>query len=137
MNQRYEREIRELLEKMDTFVPEESRRRKLWRQVRWWIADARDRLSPVGRGSSSQQLMLLSYGLAIAAYVVGAFIRPFGWGLGQLAALLFLAAYIGGILERRRTRYQPRWRGRVIEYRRSTSLSSWREWLQRWRGRRW
>ncbi|MBI4321974.1 MAG: hypothetical protein HY675_26070 [Chloroflexi bacterium] len=119
MRKKYEREILELLEKMDSFVPEESRFERAGRrlsQLRQHLlrgvsaAIGQLRISPTTLLVASLMLAILGYGLhGLVAWVASY--------ISAASLALFLAAFAVHIANRRKRQTQHRWRGRVIELR--------------------
>jgi VIT1/CCC1 family predicted Fe2+/Mn2+ transporter len=130
-----EREVEEILRKLDNFVPEEGPLTRTRRRVGQAASDVFRavlvRLSRVSLG----QVMLVS-----AILVIGAFF--FGRGSPLLARwviigglILFFTAFIlsvrgGG------SRDERRWRGRVINLSEPGLADRLRAWLKRWNRRR-
>ncbi len=121
------REIEELLEKLDTFVPEERlaskirSRRKQQRDIEHgpsWFDRVRARLSRITLG----QLMLTGLALMLISYFFrGPLGSLAGWmtiaGLLMTAAAFVLSIMGGGSRSTIGTsRVQRRWRGQIIEY---------------------
>jgi hypothetical protein len=113
----YERQIREMLERTGGVDPPERRwarwRRRiwpLWNRLALWAGRLRW-FAPL------QQAMVVSYGLAIAAFLLGMAWRPLGTWLGALAATIFAFSYLASLLDSRRQPRPPIWRGRPIDYR--------------------
>jgi hypothetical protein len=118
---RYEREIAELLEKMDDFVPEKAPRRKKRppkSRIQQWI---RFVLSLPFFSSTSimtitpTSLIVASIILALMGYLLRDLYRPAAPWASMVSVLLLLSALLVSVTRRRR-RNQQRWRGRVIEF---------------------
>lgn len=127
---RYEDEIDEILKKLDGTLPSKP----LSQRAREKLQELAGVVGPVFSGIFSAiqpgHLMLLSLALMLVAYVL----PGSGWrsNVGILGLALFIVALVLSILERRRPRYEPRWRGRVIRYKQSRLP----DWLRRFLGRR-
>lgn len=143
------REIEELLDKLDTFVPEERLAAKIKSRRRQEKAAARTgptlaeratrRLSNITLG----HLMIAGLALMLIAWLFG---RALPDGVGTWAMLLGIvltgAAFVLSVLTHGGARttvggrhVQKRWRGQVIEYSEPSPMDRIREWLRR-RGRR-
>jgi hypothetical protein len=144
---RVKREIEELLDKLDNFVPEERLVSKIKKRrkdaagpnaiERAWAAVAR-RTSRLTLG----HVMLAGAVLLVAGlFVPGLFGGYEAWAIGgglALTAGAFLFSIIGGSRQRTVTgarHYEKRWRGQVIEYSEPSAPSRLREWWRN-RGRR-
>jgi hypothetical protein len=143
---RVQREIEELLDRLDNFIPEErlvakirSRRRqeagpnaleRAWATIKGWL----------GRISVGHVMLAGLALMLVASFAPGLFA-----GYARFAVYLGLALSVGGFVlavvnrDARRTlsgagRYEKRWRGQVIEYgppSPASRLRSW--WRNRWR----
>jgi uncharacterized membrane protein YedE/YeeE len=130
VSDKIEREVEEILRKLDKFVPEESRlaraRRRLGQTVSDVLHTMLARLARISLG----QVMLVSLILVAVAF----FLRSTSPVLARWVIIggliLFFAAFaltlLGG-----RTRYEKRWRGQVIDLSEPSLGSRLRSWLQR------
>ncbi|OGO04243.1 MAG: hypothetical protein A2Y60_07115 [Chloroflexi bacterium RBG_13_54_9] len=128
MRRRYEREIEELLAKMEEFLPEEAPPRRRARTTlgsdnfgkafsSWW-----QRLS-------APQLMLVSFLLVAVAFFLRFFAPTVAYFVGISGAFLFVFAFALSFLKKPPP-LEKRWRGQVIELpQRGSGLSRW---LSRW-----
>ncbi len=128
---RYEEEIDEILKKLDGTLPS----RPFTERARCKLQELGGALGPVLSNIlaaiQAGHLMLLSLALMIAAYLLP---LPFDWkrNVGILGLGLFVLAFVLSLKERSRTRYEPRWRGRVIR----NDQNRMPDWLRRLLGRR-
>jgi uncharacterized membrane protein YedE/YeeE len=130
VSDKIEREVEEILRKLDKFVPEESRlaraRRRLGQAASDVLHTMLARLARISLG----QVMLVSLILVAVAF----FLRSTSPVLARWVIIggliLFFAAFaltlLGG-----RTRYEKRWRGQVIDLSEPSLGSRLRSWLQR------
>jgi VIT1/CCC1 family predicted Fe2+/Mn2+ transporter len=133
VSDKIEREVEEILRKLDKFVPEEGRlvraRRRLGRAASGLLHTLRVRLARISLG----QVMLASLILVVVAF----FFRSASPTLARWAIIagliLFFTAFVLSLLGGR-SRYERRWRGRVIDLSEPSLGSRLRNWLQR-RGR--
>jgi VIT1/CCC1 family predicted Fe2+/Mn2+ transporter len=128
-----EREVEEILRKLDEFVPEEGRLTRARRRVTTAFSDTlRGLLRSLSRISSGQ-VMLGSLILVVVSF----FFRSASPGLARwliiAGLILFCTAFVLSLLSRR-PRYEKRWRGEVIDLSEPGLGSRLRNWLQR-RGR--
>lgn len=114
---KYEDEIREILNRIDNFIPEGGQRRVPPRQPRpapWsgWMASFRRQLYSY----SSTQFLVGWVLLALLAGLLHKVYPPFGMmaAIGSVACLL--AAILLPMLSRQYGRSERRWRGRVVDY---------------------
>ena len=135
MSDKIEREVEEILRKLDKFVPEESRlartRRRLGQATSDLLHTLLVRLSRISLG----QVMLASLILVVAAF----FFRATSPVLARWAIIggliLFFTAFVLSLLGGR-SRYERRWRGQAIDLSEPSLGSRLRNWLQhRSRGR--
>ncbi|HEX5415965.1 MAG TPA: hypothetical protein VFZ25_09890 [Chloroflexota bacterium] len=123
MPEKYEREIEEILRR-SSFQPSRPKRRSGW--LAGFVSEGKHFSADVS------PLKLLAFGiiLALAGYLIGAFLPTIG-GFLSLLAVVFLVG--GFVLEIRRRRYHrpPLWRGRRVDepisYR-----EVWRSFKRRW-----
>lgn len=142
-----QREIEELLEKLDNFVPEERlaskirHRRKQQKQAERTGPTAWESLRSRLGGITLGQLMVAGLICLAVAWLGGGLLgdmRPWVLGGGLLLTLAAFAlsaiggrgssATIGG-------RVQRRWRGQVIEYSEPSRFDRMRAWIRRRSGR--
>ena len=124
---RLEREINEILNKIERFpTPEERRRRAVRRSFREFgsrIAEKQRTLARSLSRISLSQLMLLSFILILGSFFLGSAL-PFArsWlmlaGVALFVASFALLLFSGGRGGGAPASNQRRWRGRTIEYRR-------------------
>jgi VIT1/CCC1 family predicted Fe2+/Mn2+ transporter len=130
VSDKIEREVEEILRKLDKFVPEESRlaraRRRLGQAASDLLHTVLTRLSRVSLG----QVMLASLILVVVAF----FFRSASPTLARWAIIggliLFFTSFILSLLGGR-SRYERRWRGQVIDLSEPSLGSRLRSWLQR------
>ena len=129
-NDRYEDEIREILNRMDNFIPEEgiTRRQSRSDPLAGWLAGLKRKLYSYDTNS----LLVGWVMLALAAAILHK-IFPF---FGVIAAVLSVACLLGAIfipmLARRYGRPERRWRGRVVDYQQPTRMRRPFSWRYTW-----
>ena len=139
-----QREIEELLDKLDTFVPEERLAEKIRKRRTQQRADngpslferARRRLSQISLG----QLMLAGLALMLIGWLFDDALGSWStWvtlgGLVLTVIAFVLSVMSGGTRTTVGARHvQKRWRGQIIEYSEASRMDRIREWFRR-RGR--
>ena len=112
---KYEDEIREILNRMDNFVPEGGQRERPRRQAPppWshWMSDLRRRLY----GYNSTSFLVGFIMLALAAGLLHRIYAPFGLLTALLSVGCLVAALVLPFFSQRYGRPEQRWRGRIIE----------------------
>ncbi len=134
MPDRIEREIEDILSRIDDFLPEERRARRIGRRVGSFFASAagalRDTLSRFSPGTLMlaalaafiAALVIDSYTPTLARYMIIASVAVF---LGALVLSLVRGASRGG-----NPRIEKRWRGQAIDYGEPTIGDRLRSWWQ-------
>jgi VIT1/CCC1 family predicted Fe2+/Mn2+ transporter len=130
VSDKIEREVEEILRKLDKFVPEESRLARARRRLGQAASDSLHallvRLSRISLG----QVMLASLLLVVVAF----FFRSASPTLARWAIIggliLFFTAFVLSLLGGR-SRYERRWRGQVIDLSEPSLGNRLRNWLQR------
>lgn len=133
MSNNLEREVEEILRKLDRFVPEEGplprARRRMAGAASGVLHALLARLSIVSLG----QVMLASLALVLVAF----FFRSASPALARWVVIggliLFFTAFVLSLVGGR-SRHERRWRGQVIDLSESSLSDRLRNWLQR-RGR--
>lgn len=136
MSSKLERDIEEVLAKIERFPP----KRSLWSRIRRRLADA---FGSVGRSVSALprprvsvgQILLLGIALIVIAYVFG---DSIGGSLVRLvvvaAILLFIGAFVFSLRRQSTSRWpEKRWRGEPMDLGQPRGPRSW---WNRWRSRR-
>ncbi len=130
-NDKYEDEIRDILNRMDNFVPEDGQapRREPPRPrqpspLSIWAANLRRRLATF----DSTSMIVGCIVLALAAGILHKIFPPFGALAGLASAACLLGAILVPMFSRRYGRADRHWRGRVIDYQpvRMRQPFSWR-----------
>lgn len=131
MPDRIEREIEEILDKIDRFVPEERLPIRFRRRAGNVLTDARDLLlSPFARVSLSQ-VMLIGLGLFIVALFLGRVDSTLAKWTMIAGAVLFLGGFALSLFSGHSGREPKRWRGRVVEYGEPALGERLRTWFRR------
>ena len=126
-----EKEIEEILARLDQFVPEEGRLTRLRRRVADASRDLTRSLQGLVPRVSLGQLMIASFLLIVLAYLFR-FSIP---GLARYAIIaglaLFVVAFALSVRGGGRTRYERRWRGQVMNLSGPALGSRIRGWFRR------
>lgn len=142
-----QREIEELLERLDNFVPEE----RLAAKIRSRRKQSR-RAEPAGPGQLDRlgkrlsritlgQVMLVGLGCMLIGWLFGGPLGPWSFWVTLTGIVLTVGAFVislingGGSRATIGGRVQKRWRGQVIEYGDPSPMDRVRGWFRR-RGRR-
>ncbi len=144
---RVQREIEELLDRLDNFVPEERLVSKIKKRQREESGpgaferastNARKRFSRITLG----HIMLAGLSLMLLAWFVPGLFGGYAGYVRIIGLILTVAAFIGAVIGRDSQRtisgaryYEKRWRGQPIEYSDPPAASRFRDWLRR-RGRK-
>jgi VIT1/CCC1 family predicted Fe2+/Mn2+ transporter len=136
MSSKLERDIEEVLAKIDRFPP----KRSLWSRVRRRLGDALDRVGGAVGGLPRPrvrvgQVLLFGIALIVIAYVFG---DSLGGSLVRLvviaAIVLFIGAFIFSLRRQSASRLpEKRWRGQPMDMDQPHGTGSW---WKRWRSRR-
>jgi len=136
MSSKLERDIEEVLAKIDRFPP----KRSLWSRVRRRFADVFDGIGRAVGGLprprlSVGQVLLLGIALIVIAYVFG---DSLGGSVVRLvvigAIVLFIGAFIFSLRRQSASRLpEKRWRGQPMDLDQPHGTGSW---WKRWRSRR-
>ncbi len=135
MPNRIEREIEEILTKLDEFVPDEPRTRRLRRRAGTAAGGFCGRLRALTAGISGGHIVLGAAILLVVAMIMrGSYPDIARWLTYACLAVIFVAIFLSiRPVHRRRTRY---WRGEPIEFsRRQGPLTRARSWWRRNRRR--
>ena len=125
-----EREVEEILRKLDRFVPEESRLTRARRRLGQAISDLSHRLLARFSRISLGQVMVASLILVVVAF----FFRSASPTLARWAiigGLILFFCVFGLSLLGGRSRYERRWRGQVVDLSEPGLGSRLRHWLRR------
>jgi hypothetical protein len=130
MPNRIEREIEEILTRLDEFVPDESRMRRLRRRARAALQAVWDEVRHRTRGITAGHVVLASVVVLLVAFFLRGsfptFFRIATWvAVGALFAAIFFSIRP---VRRQSTRY---WRGQPVDVRRPGLLTRLRWWLRR------
>jgi hypothetical protein len=141
-----QREIEELLDKLDTFVPEERLAEKIKKRRHQQRRDenrpgAFERVTRRLTQISLGQIMLAGLALMLIGWIFNNALGSWAWPVSLAGLLLtgiaFALSVIGGGGARTTVgarHVQKRWRGQIIEYSEPSRLDRFRDWLRR-RGR--
>ena len=128
-----EREVEEILRKLDEFVPEEERFTRARRRGTTAVSDTLGGLLAGASRISLGQLMLGSLVLVVVSFFFRSASPTLARWLIIAGLILFVTAFVLSLLGRR-PRYEKRWRGEVIDLSEPGLGSRLRNWFQR-RGR--
>lgn len=134
--QRYEREIEELLARMEGHVGRRPRARgwrRFWQQVKGHgFGGFRGLFSDITPG----RIMLLSLGLLFLALFLNAAQVPAARPIALVGGLAFVISYILHFIRGEPSPREKRWRGRAVSFPREQDplpqwLARWRDWWRR------
>ncbi len=114
-HEKYEDEIRDILNRMDNFIPEGSQRKKQPpRPSPWdsWWRDFRRKL----HGYSSNSLLVGWVLLALGAALMHKIYPPFGMLMALASVACLLGAIFLPMISRQYGMPERRWRGQLIDY---------------------
>lgn len=133
---RIEREIEEILDKIDRFVPNESVPLRFRRRMVTALRSLRHALlSPLARVSIAQ-VMLLGVALFFLAFFLGRFDPALGKWTAVAGAVLFVGGFLLSLLGGRGRHEPKRWRGRVVQYDEPDLTARLRTWFRARRSHR-
>lgn len=116
-NDKYEDEIRDILNRMDRFIPEDDPRGRRRQQPppkrpqSDWLVEVRRKLATY----NSTSYLVGTIVFALVAGILHRIYPPFGMIAALLSVGCLLAAIVLPMLSRSYGRPEQRWRGRVIE----------------------
>ena len=131
-----EREIKEILDKLDDFVPEESVASRFGKRTAQRASDLqRAVVSRLARISLSQ-VMMTALAMILLAWLFGMRINP-GVARWMLVAgiILLVVSFVASLRASRTVGDEKRWRGRVIDLSGPSLADRLRAWFRRGRGR--
>lgn len=115
-NDKYEDEIREILNRMDHFIPEGNQRSRQPQgpSPSWdsWLTSFRRQLYSY----NSNTFLVAWILLALAAGLLHRIYPPFGMIAALLSVASLLAALLLPMISRQHGQPERRWRGRIIDY---------------------
>jgi hypothetical protein len=131
MPNRIEREIEEILTRLDEFVPEEKRSRRLKRSAGSAWRNVGDRVRGALRGISGGHVLLGAAALLLLGlFLQGPFPTLSRWAM-VVALVIFFGAIFLSIRGPRRQRTVRYWRDQPIELRRPNPFMRLRMWWRR------
>ena len=131
-----EREIKDILDKLDDFVPEESVASRFSKRTAQWASDLqRAVVSRLARISLSQ-VMLAALAMIVLAWIFR-YVNPAIARWVIIAGLILLAvSFVASLRGSRTAKNERRWRGRAIDLSGPSFAERLRDWLRRGRGRK-
>jgi hypothetical protein len=130
MSDNIEREIEEILSKLDEFVPEESVARRMRRRSSNWAANLNRAIASRLARISLGQVMLAALALVLVALLFGR-VNPLLARWVIIAGLiLFFTSFILSLRLGRGRSVQKRWRGQVIHLSQPSLIDQVRSWLR-------
>ncbi|MCC7103763.1 MAG: hypothetical protein IT307_01355 [Chloroflexi bacterium] len=132
MADRYEREIDELLSRLEGRPRKEPLSRRIGRRVRPYSSGFQSGLRAFLRRPPSEQFMIAALVMVIAAVILGYFAPRIAGYVSALSILCFVVALGLSIAGRRSPGYQKKWRGKIVDYPAGPSIwNSLRKWFRR------
>jgi hypothetical protein len=130
-----EREIKDILEKLDNFVPEESVASRFGKRTASWASDLQRAVVSRIAGISLSQVMLAALALIVLAWLFR-YVNP---GVARWAiiagVILLVVSFVASLRSSRAASNEKRWRGRVIDLSEPSLADRLRAWLRRGRDR--
>jgi hypothetical protein len=136
MPNRIEREIEEILTKLDEFVPEESRARRARRRTGSALSGLWARFRAATSGISGGHIVLGAAVLLLLAILLRGPFPEFARWATYIGLAVFFGAIFLSIRGRRRSPAGRYWRGQPIDLKHPGPLTRLRMWWRR-RNRRW
>jgi hypothetical protein len=136
MNQRYEREIDDLLHRLEGRMRREPFSRRLSRRFRPYSHGFQRAFAAFLRRPPTEQFMIAAMFLVVASFAMNMIgLGRWAWYVSVLSIVLFVLGLALSIAGRQSPGYRKRWRGREVDYH-DTGPSIWtqlRNWLRRHR----
>ncbi len=127
---RIQREIEDILSRLDDFVPEKRRGRRIRRRSSGAAAAfGRAILEPIASISLSQ-VMLAALALIVIAFLGMRIRLPFAFWVFVAALILFLTSFALSFFSRSSPKVEKRWRGRAIDLDGPSLVERFRAWLR-------
>lgn len=137
---RLEREINEILDKIERFPDPESRRararKRFLRRIAARIAERQRALVQRLSGISVNQLMLASFLIILGSFFFGRFLGPGRSWLLLAGVILFVTSFAIMIFTRSSSAQTQHWRGQEVTFRSESLASRLRRWFANRRARR-
>jgi hypothetical protein len=130
MPNRIEREIEEILTRLDEFVPNEPRTRRARRRVDRWWGGVRGWFGSRGGGFTGGHAVLIAAIVLVAAFFLQSVVPTLAKYATWAALLVIFAAIFFSIRPRRRGQ-QRYWRGQPVDLRRPSPMTQLRMWWRR------
>jgi hypothetical protein len=134
-NDDIEREIKDILERLDHFVPEESASSRFGKRTSRWASDVyRGIASRLARISLSQ-VMLTALAMVVFAWLFR-FVNPAvaRWVI-IAGVILLVVSFVASLRASRAASNEKRWRGQVIDLSGPSFADRLRSWFRRGRDR--
>jgi hypothetical protein len=133
MADRYEREIAEILEKMERGGPSGGLPQRFRRWRRRKTQGARQGMTGVPTRWSPGRLMVIGLVLLVGSLVLNRFLGNLTAWIAVAGLLLLITGYIAALSQTSAQRDQPAWRGRPAGYYAANRSLAWNELVRRWR----
>ena len=131
MSEKYEREIEELMHRLEGRMRREPLSRRMSRRFRPYSSGFRSAFAGFLRRPPTEQFMMAGMGLVLVSLVLSVLSLQMwaGW-VSILSVVFFVAGLALALTHRQSPGYQQRWRGQEINYRANgpnlwTSLRTW------------
>jgi hypothetical protein len=118
MNQRYEREIDELMHRLEGRMRREPLSRRLSRKLRPYQQGFRSAFAAFLRRPPTEQFMISAMVLVVISFVMSSFLGLGKWAFyaSILSIVFFVIGLTLSLAGRQSPGYQRRWRGREVDY---------------------
>jgi hypothetical protein len=118
MSQRYEREIDELMHRLQGRMRREPLSRRLSRKLRPYQRGFRSGFAAFLRRPPAEQFMISAMLLVVVSFVMSSFLGLGKWAFyaSILSIVFFVIGLALSVAGRQSPGYQKRWRGREVDY---------------------
>jgi hypothetical protein len=134
-NDDIEREIKDILERLDHFVPEERATSRFGKRTSRWASDVYRGVASRLASISLSQVMLAALAMVVFAWLFR-FVNPAvaRWVI-IAGVILLVVSFVASLRASRTASNEKRWRGRVIDLSGPSLADRLRSWFRRGRDR--
>lgn len=134
MSEKYEREIDELMHRLEGRLRREPLSRRMSRRFRPYSHGFRGAFGAFLRRPPTEQFIIAGLALVVVSFLLGMFeLRMWAGWVSILSLVFFVAGIALSLTQRQSPGYQKRWRGQEVDFRgHGPNLwTSLRNWLRR------
>jgi hypothetical protein len=132
-----EREIKDILDKLDKFVPEESAAGRFSKRTAHWASDLQRAVVSRLASISLSQVMLVALAMIVLGWLFGMRVNPVAARWVIIAGIILLGvSFVASLRSSRTAHYEKRWRGQVIDLSGPSLADRLRAWFRRGRNPR-